>query len=218
MAWHDLPEYFQECVSLKREYAGRIGVRVGVESDYLPGWEEHYRSLWESAPLDYVIGSVHWVGDWHIFSKNLPDGETPQSLLRAYLERIEGAATSGIYHIMGHMDAIKVWDFMPRDEFVAAYKPTLQIIADAGVAIELNTSGWRKNCREQFPCREILEQANRLGIPVCLGSDAHSPDLVSADFDRALKLLKEVGFTRLATFENKEMTLVPIADAAYTAG
>ncbi len=212
MAWSDLPEYLNECVALKEKYANRIGVRVGVESDYLPGWEDHYRSLWESAPMDYVIGSVHWVGDWHIFSKSLPEGETPQSILRAYLDRIEGAATSGIYNIMGHIDAIKVWDFMPKAEFVAAYTSTLQTIADAGVAIELNTSGWRKVCREQFPSREILAEANRLGIPVCLGSDAHAPDLVAGDFDRALRVLNEIGFTQLATFENREMRLIPIAE------
>lgn len=212
MAWGALPGYLQECVELKRHYCDTIEVRVGVESDYLPGWESHYRSLWATDDLDYVIGSVHWVDDWHIFSKSLPKGQSYAAVFHAYLERIQGAAKSGIYNILGHIDAIKVWDLMPKTEFVAAYKETLRTIADEGVAIELNTSGWRKVCKEQFPSREILTEANRLGIPVCLGSDAHAPDLVGADFDRALALLKEIGFTSLATFADKEMHLIPLSE------
>ena len=214
MSQGDLPEYLREANELKKRYSDQIGVRVGIESDYILGWEEHYRGLWQDADLDYVIGSVHWVGDWHIFSKELPPDHTPEELLQGYLLRIRGAAKSGIYNIMGHIDALKVWDFIPKREFVAAYAETLETIADAGVAIELNTSGWRKVCQEQYPSQEILKEAHRLGIPVTLGSDAHTPDHIASEFDRALDLLMEIGYTHLATFEKRRMRAVPISEIA----
>src|SRR5690606_9879019 len=147
---------------------GAIGVRVGIESDYLPGWEDHYRALWSDERLDYVIGSVHWIGEWQVFSKELPPGHTVESVFEAYLDSIRGAAQSGIFDVMGHIDAIKVSGHVPERDIAAAYRRTLEAIADSGVAIELNTSGWRKTCAEQFPSRLILEEARRLDIPVCL--------------------------------------------------
>lgn len=212
MSWHELPVYFEEAKALKKKYADRIEVRVGIESDYIQGYEEHFRRLWDQDGIDYVIGSVHWVGDWHIFSRGLPEGKEPEAVLHDYLACIRSAALSGAYQIMGHIDAIKGQELLPKNEFVAAYSETLDAIADAGVAIELNTSGWRKGVAEQYPSQEILAEALARDIPVCLGSDAHAPDLVAADFDRALTLLRDIGYTKLATFTDKELSFVALAE------
>ena len=210
----ELTNYLDECVALKKKYQGRIGVRVGVESDYLPGWDDHYRALWSDDRLDYVIGSVHWIGDWQIFSKTLPPGHDVETIFEAYLKSIEAAALSGIFNIMGHIDALKVRGYLPDRDIAAAYERTLEAIAESGAAIELNTSGWRKSCAEQFPARAILEAARRFEIPVCLGSDAHEPELVRAGFDEALELLRDVGYTKLATFEHREMRMIPLSEVA----
>jgi len=210
----ELTHYLDECVELKRAYRGKIDVRVGIESDYVSGWDDHYRALWEDDRLDYVIGSVHWIGDWQIFKPELPEGHTVETIFSAYLDSIKGAAQSGIYDIMGHIDAIKVRGYIPDGDIVAAYKETLEAIAASGVAIELNTSGWRKSCADQFPSRAILESARTMGIPVCLGSDAHAPNLVGAGFAEALDVLREVGYTQIATFERREMRLIPLSEVA----
>ena len=208
----ELTNYLDECVELKKAYRGRIDVRVGIESDYVLGWDDHYRKLWNDDRLDYVIGSVHWLGEWQIFSKSLPEGHTVESIFEEYLKSIEAAARSRIFDIMGHIDAIKVRNYIPDRDIVAAYQRPLEAIAESGAAIELNTSGWRKECAEQFPSRGILESARRMGIPVCLGSDAHEPGLVGAGVSEALQLLSEVGYKEIAVFERREMRLVPLAE------
>lgn len=214
MSWDMLPGYFEEAAMLKEKYRGRAEVRVGIESDYVPGWEDHFRSLWDRDEIDFVIGSVHWVDDWHIFSKELPSGVTKEELFLAYVDRLKGAAVSGIYNTIGHIDAIKQWNLVTPERAVEEYRKVLRSMAEVGVALELNTSGLRKRTKEQYPSRDVLAEAYRLGVPVCLGSDAHKPDLVGAGFDFALDMLREIGYTHIATFENKQMRLVSISEAA----
>lgn len=213
MAWDEFPRYFEEMTQLKQEYQGKIDVRLGVESDYILGWDDHYRNLWKQYDFDYIIGSVHWIGRWNIFHRTLPEGHTKESIFEVYLDSIAAAAQSGIYDIIGHFDAIKTNGYMPEG-FDARIRQVIETIADAGIAIELNTSGWRKKCDEQYPSRWILEEACRCGVPIALGSDAHEPHLVTAGFDRALELLHDIGFKHIVTFEQRQPRLIALSDAA----
>ena len=61
MAQHELPRYIEEMQQVRERFASRITVLLGVESDSIMGWDAHYRRLWQQYPLDYVIGSVHWL-------------------------------------------------------------------------------------------------------------------------------------------------------------
>ena len=205
----ELERYVQEMVELKERYAGRITVRLGIESDYILGWDEHYRELWRRYPLDYVIGSVHWLGRWNIFSKSLPEGKSRAEVVEEYLRTTQAAAKSGIYQIIGHLDCLKTVGHM-ESGLTPLVKETIDVLAEAGVAIELNTSGWRKVCNDCYPNRELLRYAAERGVPVTLGSDAHSPDLVAADFDRALAELRATGYTHIAVFADRQRRLVPI--------
>lgn len=211
MAWDEFPRYFSEMTELRDAYQKVIKVRLGVESDYVLGWDEHFRSLWEQYDSDYIIGSVHWLDGWNIFDKELAEGHTMETVFEAYLESIAAAAQSGIFDIIGHFDAIKTNGYMPGKGFETKVRAVIETIADANIAMELNTSGWRKRCREQYPSRRILTEAHRCGVPIVLGSDAHEPSLVAADFDRALALLRDIGFEYIATFERRERILIPIS-------
>lgn len=216
MSQHELPNYVAEMTALKDEYRGVIDVRLGIESDYIPGWGEHYRSLWRNYDLDYVIGSVHFVaGDWSLFQRKLPQGYTAETALEEYLQNVIGAARSGAYDILAHFDVIKTFGHVPARlaDFDVQIRAAVEAVAEAGMAMELNTSGWRKSINEQYPCRSVLEQALQCEIPIVLGSDAHRPSDVAGDFDRAVALLRDVGFRHIATFQNRQMTLVSLGQA-----
>lgn len=202
--------YLREMMWLRERYAGRIQVRLGVESDFIVGWSGFYRRLWSRWPLDYVIGSVHWLGDWNIFSPKLPEGRSAEEMVEAYLLATQEAARSGAFQIIGHLDCIKTSGHLPSTEVTPLVEETIEVLAECDVAIELNTSGWRKPCADAYPNREWLACAADKGVPVTLGSDAHRPGLVGADFDRALALLRECGYTHLAFFEQKRRRLLPI--------
>lgn len=206
----ELPNYVQEMAALRDRYAGRITVRLGVESDYILSWDEHYRTLWQQYPLDYVIGSVHWLGDWSIFAPERPDGRLPEALYEEYLLTTQAAARSGAYDIIGHLDCIKTAGHLPDRAVTPLLEETVRVLADSRVAIELNTSGWRKPFADCYPRAELLACCCHYGVPVTLGSDAHAPELVGAGFDRAADLLREVGYREIATFVQRRRVMVPL--------
>jgi histidinol-phosphatase (PHP family) len=211
MSREELPRYVDEMIELRERYAGQIVVRLGVESDYVDGWGDHYRSLWRQYPLDYVIGSIHWVGGWSIFSSHLPRGRSAQAVYDEYLRLTQAAARSGAYEIIGHLDCLKTRGHIPDMSLTPLLEETVRVLAESGVAIELNTSGWRKpDCADCYPRAELLALCYHHGVPVTLGSDAHQPELVAAGFAEATELLRAVGYREIAAFAGRERRMVPL--------
>ena len=82
--------------------------------------------------------------------------------------------------------------------------------ARTNVAIELNTAGLRKECREIYPSRALLDLAARRRIPITFGSDAHAPAEVGADFAAAVELARSVGYTQWRRFEGRKFAETPL--------
>jgi histidinol-phosphatase (PHP family) len=210
MSQLELPNYVREMAEIRDRYAGQITVRLGVESDYVLGWEAHYRTLWSQYPLDYVIGSVHWLDRWSIFWKERPGSRTAEEIYEEYLLTTQAAARSGAYDIIGHLDCIKTEGHLPDPGITPLLEETVRVIAEAGVAVELNTSGWRKRIGDCYPRPGLLEVCQHYGVPVTLGSDAHEPGQVASHFGDAVALLKQVGYRELATFAQRKRVMVPL--------
>lgn len=191
-----------------------LPVRAGLECDWFPGiepWVEHLRNLHE---WDYLIGSVHYLGEKEEFDNpyrmdfwNRTDVE---DAWEQYWARFRDMAASGLFHIMGHADLIKKFGFRPSGDLRRYYEPALEAISHSGACLELNTAGWRNKCGEQYPDALFLNMAADMGIPLTISSDAHRPEDVGRDFERAAALAKESGHTRLASFHAGEMRLHPL--------
>jgi histidinol-phosphatase (PHP family) len=212
MAPGELPDYVAMVEKARREWEGRMEVRMGLESDYLPGLEDWARELHGAAPFDYVIGSVHphislyreryFHEDWPAFH-------------RQYFAHLAEAAESGLFDCLAHPDIVKnlgseSWDVGALMPEICA---VLDRIAATGVAMELNTSGLQKRVVEMNPGREILEQMARRGIPVVVGADAHHPVRVGERFEEALAMLEEAGYAETNYFLGRERIPVPLAEA-----
>ncbi|PYE49010.1 histidinol-phosphatase [Deinococcus yavapaiensis] len=210
MAKSEFGAYVREMHDLKSEYAERVVVNVGVEADYVPGSVDDYRALLAGGDFDYVIGSVHFIDGWHLFQEQRPDGVTREDLWDRALVLTREAAETGLFSILGHLDVLKTKGHLPDRVDTPRLHETLDAVADLGVAMELNTSGWRKSANECFPSLAILKLAAKRGIPVVLGSDAHRPEDVAADFPRAAALLREAGYGELASFSRGERATRPL--------
>lgn len=90
---------------------------------------------------------------------------------------------------------------------------SLDRIAKAGVAMELNTSGITKEIAEVNPGPEILREVAIRGIPIVVGSDAHMPHRVASGFEEAFNLLQGCGFSTVSFYVDRQRRDVPIADA-----
>jgi len=214
MAKSEFPNYVQEVLDLKREYEGKIEVLLGVESDYYPEHAELYRSEYKKYPFDYIIGSIHQVGGVSIFNRNrwkkLKD-EQKIAVKGAYYDLIEQSARSGMFDILGHIDAMRGYypEFsdIPAEE---AVHRALKTIADCDVAIEINTSGKTKDCGGWYPADDLLEWALHHGVKVTFGSDAHIPSRVGDEWEEVASRLRAIGFKEWAVFRGRKRTMVPL--------
>ncbi|KIL38830.1 histidinol phosphatase [Gordoniibacillus kamchatkensis] len=207
MPMEELPRYVEECLRLKEKYKSEIDIRVGLEGDYIEGYERQIEDIITKYPFDYVIGSVHFLGEWDISdSRQLAgwEGKRVIDVFRQYYDAVQKAARTGFYDYIGHIDVIKRFGHKPEEEIAELERETLDVVRSCDLAIELNASGLSKPCEEMFPSHRMLEYAHRIGIPITIGSDAHQPERLSENLDRAAALLKEIGVTELATFSGRK--------------
>lgn len=210
----EMPDYFAWIEAARKHAGGRIPVRAGLECDWLPNCHDWIGHLDSQYDWDYLIGSIHYLGDGWDFDNPKWLGRWAEidveEVWTRYWEEYAVMAQSGLFDFLGHPDLIKKFSYRPAGDLRRFYGPVIEAIVDGGAAIELNTAGFHKPCAEQYPSAEFLKLAAEAGIPVTLSSDAHHPSEVARDFDKGLNLLKEAGFTRLCRFEKRERSLVSI--------
>jgi len=213
MEVHELEEYVQEAIDLKQEYKNDIEIKVGLEADYIEGYEEEIQKLLSPYPFDYLIGSVHFLGEWDFSDSRQMDGWRKSSLddiFKAYYFTVQKAAKSGLYDIVGHFDVIKKFGHVPENEIDSLIDQTLEIIKEQNMVMEINTSGLFKTVKEIFPAPSIIEKALNKQIPFTLGSDAHHPSQLQIGLKEGTRVIKEMGITHLATFDQRKKIMVEI--------
>ena len=215
MLEEDLPRYVDLVHFLQEKYKGRIVIRLGVEADYFAGHEEKTERLLATYPFDYVLGSVHFLGDWHFTSRvGLPRYETedPASVFPRYFELLGRMIETGLFDIAAHADAIKREHFRPAGSLDSEYRDIARLLRAKDMAIEVSTAGLRRGAGSIYPNEELLEVCLEAGVPVTLGSDAHSPEDVGKDYDTAFETLHRLGAREIATYEARRMRLRPLSD------
>jgi histidinol-phosphatase (PHP family) len=191
-------------------------LRLGIEMDFVPAREDRIANVLDGRDLDYVVGSVHFLRDHSVDAEDYSvwgTGESAEKVWRRYFETLAEAARSGLYDIMAHPDLVKVWGRaapIPEGDLRRYYDPAVQAFADSGVAVEFSTAGWRKPVGEQYPSVPFLEMLVDAGCPIALSSDAHTPDQLGFEYERAVELLQDHGVHEIAVFERRERRLEPL--------
>lgn len=212
----DMPDYLAEIDRLKKKYEGRLEIYVGLEIDYLDGTYNASIPYFRELPLDYRIGSIHYLPvSTELKEKNMVcidgsfseyahavnrhfEGDIRQLVQRFFASTLEMIRTGGI-DIVGHLDKIymngrKFADFsFGADWYREPLTACLEEIARRGLMVEINTKNWLKKA-ELYPRQDYLFLLKELGIPVMVNSDCHYPDLVNDGRAEAFALLKAAGF------------------------
>lgn len=208
---HQMSAYVHDFVEFK-ERSG-VPVKLGIEIDFFPSDARKIKKFIQKYPFDYVIGSVHVIGDWifdepseiHEYSKR----DTWQ-VYNEYFSLLRGAASSRLFDVLGHPDIIKIFGAKPRTDFSNVLEETAETIAELNVCIEINTRGLRRPCQEIYPSEQFLRILHRHNVPVTFGSDAHAPEDVGRDFKQATEMAKRVGYTHTCIFNRRERASVRI--------
>lgn len=210
------PEEFDRYVELvaaaRAEFAGRVDVRLGLESDYFPGIEAWAEKLHARVPLHHVLGSVHMQVTHYKARYFTGDVFAYQQL---YFEHLAESAETGLFDTLAHPDLVKneapdAWEFSRIRPFI---ERALDRIARTGVAMEINTSGLNKALPEMNPGPLMLRMMRERNIPVVIGADAHRPTRVGDRYEEALTHLEHAGYSHVSLFLERKRQDIPIAAA-----
>ena len=201
------------------EFAPAAGLKLGIECDFVPGAEDRTASLLEAHAFDYVVGSVHFIGDravdhegWDVWQGS---GD-PDEVWRRYFEALAECARTGLFDILAHPDLVKVWGSGrpgPGRDPRFFYEPAIEAIAESGIAVEISTAGLRKPAAEIYPAPAFAEMCVEAGAAFALSSDAHLPEQVGFGYEQALEFLADHGVGEICVFEQRRRRLEPLGAA-----
>ncbi|HZR17900.1 MAG TPA: histidinol-phosphatase HisJ [Verrucomicrobiae bacterium] len=207
----ELDLYVQRVEQARREFPN-LAIKLGLEVDYLPGYEDWIKDLAQRYPWDYFIGSVHYISEsWAIDNPTqLSEWKSRDALevWTAYFERLTRAAQSGLFDIIGHADLCKKFSFYPKANCTGLFTSFLEAARRHEVAIELNTAGLRKDCKEIYPSPAIVRLAQAAGVPITFGSDAHAVTEVGLNLSEAVALARNAGYTHCLRFSKRRREVV----------
>jgi histidinol-phosphatase (PHP family) len=200
------------------EFVRSTSLRLGVECDFVPGAEGRTAAMLEARDFDYVVGSVHFIGEGDAAVDHdgfdVWDGAgDAEEIWTRYFEHFDRCARSGLFDILAHPDLVKVWGRdrpLPEGDLRRFYEPAVEAVVAGGSAVELSTAGLRKPVGELYPARAFAELLVEAGVPFALSSDAHLPEQVGFGYDTAIAFLDELGVEEIAVFEGRRRRLEPL--------
>jgi len=192
-------------VELKQRKNLPFSIKFGIEADYFRGQEKAIEKSIALFPVDYVIGSIHYIGDWN-FDTNPNDYKRVDidRFYTEYYELLQEAAESKLFDFLGHIDIPKKFGFYPSFNLEPIYEQTARIFAQTDTVYELNTSGLDRTCKEFYPSDEFIKICFNHNVPITLGSDAHRANNIGKYFNQAVEKLKATGYRKMAVFTRRK--------------
>jgi histidinol-phosphatase (PHP family) len=203
MSLADMDFYEGEIERLKDKYSKQIKILFAYEVDFLPPYIEP-KIL--SKQVDYFIGSVHFINKWGFDNPEFIGGYDDKDIDLIWAEYFDAIATmaqSRLFDIVGHLDLIKVFKYLPTKSIKDIAYDALKEIQKSKMAIEINPSGLRKPIEEIYPSVELLQIAYDLNIPITFGSDAHKIEHIGSYYSDSVALAQKIGYTKAQYYERR---------------
>jgi histidinol-phosphatase (PHP family) len=198
------------------EFVRTTPLRLGIEADFVTGTEDRLASMLEERDFDYVIGSVHFLGEGAVDHEDYDvwtGASDADAVWRRYFDTLAEAARSGLFDILAHPDLVKMWGRarpLPERDPRFYYEPAVEAIGESGVTVEVSTAGLRRPVGELYPARALAEMCVEAGAAFSLSSDAHVPEQIGFEYERAVEAMHDWGVREVAVFERRERKLVEL--------
>ncbi len=213
----EIPVYIQTLKEFSQQQSD-VKVKIGIEIDYTPELEDTWKDIIEKYAFDFTACSIHYLDDWlptkEGMAKYIQSGKTLEQLYTKYYKTMQRAAQSHLFSFMAHPDLIKIHALVNHLPLPAnltnLYEETCAVLKEYDQVIEFDT-GWKKgdfNCFRPEP--EFLEIAFHHGVPITLGSDAHRAEDIGSHYPEAVKIIRNTGYTKLATFTHGKRFSIPL--------
>ncbi len=223
MTLEEIDYYLKTAKSLREKYKDLIDIKIGFEIEFIKDQVNQLNSHLNKVKqeLDFIFGSVHIIysekGMWPFDDNRFIDMFETIGVDTVYLtfyQHIRDMILSKEFDfdIVSHFDLPKKFNKKPndKDQFWEEVDKTLDLIKKYDLVMEINTSGFRKDIKEQYPSMEIIKKMKELDIQILLGSDAHDPQEVGWDFKKMIGTLKEMGYNQLACYSKRKRTFIEL--------
>lgn len=211
-------EHWRGLQDCRARLNGRVRVHIGLECGEPHLFRQELSAITAAHEYDVILGSIHWVGDRPVETAAFFDGLDFHEGIALYLDELARLAEEGDYDVLAHPDIIRRavfrrygWAELDWTPHEARMRQVLRTVAERGKALEVNTSYRRRGMGPPGPSVQVLrwfrEEGGRL---VTLGSDAHRPEDVGADFGEALELVRAAGFESVAVFRGRKPYRIPM--------
>lgn len=218
----DVHNYIATIKSLKEKYKDKIDIYCSMEMDFIPGIVKDFKKTKEELGLDYMIGSVHLVGNdidrlwfidgskWETYDEGLNNfygGDIKKGVKTFFYQYNEMIETEE-FDIVGHFDKIKMHNrdryFHEEDKWYRdLLMETLTLIKEKSLIVEVNTRGiYKKRSTDFYPSTWVLPTMREMNIPVVISSDAHLPSELTLCFKEAEEALKAAGYKETMCFKD----------------
>lgn len=207
----NLEEYLPAMELLQQEYAPEIQLLTGMELGLQPHLGDYFDKLLTKYSFDFIIGSTHFVNGLDPYYPQFFDGREEARAYEEYFEvLLQNVKTLDQFDVVGHIDYIVRYGpsknrFYRYETYEDLLEELLKTIISKGKGIECNTAGFRKGLKQPNPHPDILRRYRELGGEiVTVGSDAHVPGDLGADFELARQVLLTCGYRYYATYEKRK--------------
>jgi len=211
---HTINDHFAAAKGL---YGNRIQMYHGIELGNILHSPEKAQQVSALPELDFIIGSLHAMRGCVDFCRiTYTDGEQCRDIARRYMAECLAAAKVGCCDVFGHLGYIQ--RYMARQgqgvnmlEFTDEFRTLFLELINAGIGIEVNTSGLRDKANTPFPLPPLVKLYRECGGEIItVGSDAHTAEDVGRGIPEAYELLKDCGFRYVAVFKKRKPEFLPL--------
>lgn len=176
----DLDEYFR-FAEIMRTYDFGITLRFGLEVCFLPGQTEEIRRLLRNIPLDFTVGSIHFIDDFAFdHTPELWQGIDVDHAYRRFFEHSAELAQSRLFDGIAHPDSLKLFGHTPSFPLDGLYDALAAALSESGMYAEQNSGISRRTSAEPGMAPALYAAMKRHHVPIRTASDAHTPADVGA--------------------------------------
>ncbi|MEM2930047.1 MAG: histidinol-phosphatase [Thermoproteota archaeon] len=203
--WLRLENYVKEAKMVSEKCGSRLTVKLGLEVDYIPGNEKFLEDMLASYDFDFLMGSVHFVGGICIDSPKhrvMMEKEIGRhgfnKFYSKYMQLVSKSVETSLFNVVGHIDIVRIWGFNPNNGLLDEQN-VLNLVKQHGMCIEASSRGLRQPVSSIYPSQRIMRKARELGIPLTIGTDAHSLEEIDYAYDSLISYVKAFAYDGIAT-------------------
>lgn len=213
----DFDNYFKALSDLRKKYADKISVNIGIELGLQPQAAGQNLAVAEKYPFDFIIGSSHVVNHmdpyYPEFFAERNEDEAYMEYFESVLENINSCVDFDVY---GHIDYVVRYGpnknaFYTYEKFKDIIDEILTQLISKGKGIEVNTGGFKYGLGHPNPTEDIIKRYRELGGEIItMGADAHVPEYVAYEFGKTAQIIKNCGFKYYTVFKNRKAEFIPL--------